>query len=83
MVWQAIRPVAMTLERSCDYGETWSVYRYYAVDCALSFMMEDTFVGFGVGPFSGTTPICTSSQSELFSFDFSDALVCECMSHLG
>lgn len=75
MVWQAIRPAAMTLERSCDNGETWSVYRYYAVDCALAFMMEDTFVGTGVGPFSGTTPICTSSQSELFSFGFSDALV--------
>lgn len=77
MVWQAVRPVAMTLERSCDNGETWFVYRYYAVDCALAFMMEDTFVATGVGPFSGTTPICTSSQSELFSFDFSDALVSE------
>lgn len=78
MVWQATRPIAMTLERSCDYGETWSVYRYYAVDCALSFMMEDTFVGVGVEPFNGTTPICTSTQTELFSFSFSDALVSEC-----
>jgi hypothetical protein len=65
----------MTLERSCDYGLTWSAYRYYAVNCPLAFMMADTPIGFGAGPVNGTSPICTSSQSELFSFDFTDALV--------
>ena len=75
LVWKSVRPIAMTLERSCDNGETWSVYRYYALNCAVAFMMDDTFVGAGVGPFSGTTPICTSTQTELFSFGFTDAVV--------
>ena len=75
LVWQSIRPVAMTLERSCDNGLTWSVYRYYALDCQLSFMMEDTYVVNLMQPFNGTTPICTSNQIELFSFDFTDAVV--------
>lgn len=74
LVWQSVRPAAMTLERSCDYGETWSVYRYYALSCPLAFMMEDTYAGEGT-QFSGITPICTSVQSELFSFGFTDALV--------
>lgn len=77
LVWQSIRPVAMTLERSCDYGQTWQVYRYYAVDCALAFMMEDVYVGVDSQPFNGTTPICTSVQTELFSFDFTHAVVSE------
>ena len=75
LVWQSVRPVAMMLERSCDEGQTWLAYRYYAVDCALFFMMEDTFVGSGTPPFSGTTPVCTSAQTELFSFGFTDAVV--------
>lgn len=72
LVWKSTRPVAMTLERSCDYGETWSVYRYYALSCSLSFMMEDTF---NVDPSLGTTPICSSREIELFSFDFTDSVV--------
>lgn len=70
LVWQSVRPYVMTLERSCDFGETWSVYRYYALDCAVAFMMEHTDVGNGVPPFNGTTPVCTNSQTELFTFDF-------------
>ena len=75
LVWQSVRPIAMTLERSCDDGETWLPYRYYALNCAASFMMNDTFVGDGIPPFNGTTPVCTSTQTELFSFGFTDAVV--------
>lgn len=77
MVWQSVRPIAMALERSCDYGQTWSVYRYYALNCQVSFMMEDTFINDNTPPFNGTAAICTSVQSELFSFDFTDGLVSE------
>ncbi len=82
LVWQSVRPYVMTLERSCDFGETWSVYRYYAADCALAFMMEHTSVGNGVQPFNGTTPICTNSQTELFSFDFGFSVV-SCTEYLN
>lgn len=75
LVWQSVRPIAMTLERSCDYGETWSVYRYYAVNCAESFMVVDTYVAEGIQPFNGTTPVCTSVQTELFSIGFTNAVV--------
>ena len=75
MVWESIRPSAMVLERSCDYGQTWSVYRYYALNCAAAFMMIDTYVGANILPFNGTTPVCTSVQTELFSFGVTDAVV--------
>ena len=75
MVWMSVRPIAMTLERSCDYGETWSVYRYYALNCPFYFNVPDTHISSATPPFTSTAPICTSVQSELFSFSFSDALV--------
>ncbi len=79
IVWISLGPLAMTLERSCDYGATWSVYRYYAIDCASSFMMMDTYVSEdpNMQPFNGTTPICTTAQSGFFisDLDFGDQLV--------
>jgi len=76
LVWMSVRPIAMTLERSCDFGATWSVYRYYSLDCDFYFNMPDTHISSATPTLSSTTPICTSVQSELFRFDFSDALVC-------
>ena len=75
LVWKSVRPIAMMLERSCDYGATWSVYRYYALDCSFYFGMPDTHINSATPTFGSTAPICTSVQSELFGFDFSDALV--------
>lgn len=75
LVWQSVHPVAMVLERSCDYGETWSVYRYYALNCQVAFMLEDTFIDDNTPPFNGTAPICTSVQTEILLFSDTDSVV--------
>ncbi len=83
MVWMSVRPVSMTLERSCDFGETWNVYRYYSLNCPFYFNMADTFISSATPTFTSTAPICTSVQSELFMFDFSDALVSSELTRAG
>lgn len=72
MVWQSVRPRSMLLERSQDFGVTWQVYRFYSSSCQDSFMLPDTFVT-DTSIFNTTSPICTSTQSQLFPFQ--DGLV--------
>ena len=37
MTFKTFRPKAMYVERSWNYGRSWSDYRYFAFDCAKSF----------------------------------------------
>lgn len=67
MVWQSLRPRAMLLERSQDFGATWQVYRYYSSSCSDSFMLPHTTV-MDSSFFNTTAPVCTSSQSQLLLF---------------
>ena len=32
-----LRPAAMYIEKSFDWGETWKIYRYFAYDCNKDF----------------------------------------------
>ena len=31
------RPAAMFIEKSFDWGKTWTIHRYFSADCALDF----------------------------------------------
>ncbi|XP_065066667.1 laminin subunit beta-1-like [Rhopilema esculentum] len=37
MTFKTFRPAGMIVEKSSDYNRTWSVYRYFAADCAKTF----------------------------------------------
>lgn len=37
ILFKTFRPKSMYIERSLDFGSTWSPYRYFAEDCAKSF----------------------------------------------
>lgn len=42
IIFQSFRPAAMLIELSHDFGRTWSVYQYFAHDCAESFPRVQT-----------------------------------------
>lgn len=36
-ILQSFRPAAMLVERSRDFGQTWKVFKYFALNCASAF----------------------------------------------
>ncbi|XP_078794464.1 laminin subunit beta-4 isoform X3 [Oryzias latipes] len=37
LTFKSVRPAAMLVERSKDFGQTWKIFRFFAEDCALHF----------------------------------------------
>ena len=37
ITFKSFRPAAMYIEKSYDWGKTWTITRYFAADCASSF----------------------------------------------
>jgi coxsackievirus/adenovirus receptor len=60
MTFRSFRPAAMFIERSSDYGKTWTIYRYFAYDCAATF--PDIPEG---PPKNHTDVICTRKYSDV------------------
>ncbi|KAK2842855.1 hypothetical protein Q5P01_013055 [Channa striata] len=42
LTFKSVRPAAMLVERSKDFGQTWNVLRYFAEDCLLHFPSVST-----------------------------------------
>ncbi|KAJ8381534.1 hypothetical protein SKAU_G00023120 [Synaphobranchus kaupii] len=59
VVFRSPRPAAMTLERSQDFGRTWTALGYFAGNCTDAFGLEE-----GVAGANGAT--CTSKYSGAF-----------------
>uniref|UniRef100_A0A3Q3DQE4 Netrin G1 n=1 Tax=Hippocampus comes TaxID=109280 RepID=A0A3Q3DQE4_HIPCM len=45
LTFESGRPEQMVLEKSLDYGRTWTPYQFYATDCLDGFTMEPKTVG--------------------------------------
>ncbi|XP_035491256.1 netrin-G1-like isoform X2 [Scophthalmus maximus] len=45
LTFESGRPEQMVLEKSLDYGRTWTPYQFYATDCLDAFTMEPKTVG--------------------------------------
>ncbi|KAG9345764.1 hypothetical protein JZ751_008908 [Albula glossodonta] len=59
VVFRSPRPAAMTLERSQDFGRTWTALRYFASNCTDAFGLDEGAIGA-----DGVT--CTSKYSGAF-----------------
>uniref|UniRef100_A0A224X9G7 Putative netrin axonal chemotropic factor n=1 Tax=Panstrongylus lignarius TaxID=156445 RepID=A0A224X9G7_9HEMI len=59
MKFRTFRPAAMLVERSFDFGKTWSTYRYFAENCPASFPNVPTSNNL-------TDVFCESTYSQVF-----------------
>ncbi|KAL4624936.1 netrin-4 isoform X1 [Arapaima gigas] len=59
VVFRSPRPAAMVLERSQDFGHTWTVLRYFASNCSKAFGLQE-----GVPGEDGA--VCTAKYSAPF-----------------
>eukprot|EP00062_Callorhinchus_milii_P022742 gi/632980837/ref/XP_007907258.1/ PREDICTED: netrin-4 isoform X1 [Callorhinchus milii] len=55
LIFKSPRPAAMVLERSQDFGESWTPYKYFATNCSHTFGLHDDMRVSGA--------ICTSRYS--------------------
>ncbi len=60
MRFKSLPPAAMTIEKSVNYGQTWTVQAYYAFDCELTFPNVGT-----VNLKDLNKPFCTNKFSGL------------------
>lgn len=69
MIFHSPRPAVMTVERSQDFGHTWSTLRLYAHNCSVQFgLVEDldcTERYSSAQPCNGGEVSCKSKQSEI------------------
>lgn len=61
IIWSSPTPSGMILERSTDYGITWSPYRYWSIDCNNEFGLPTIADPLSLSSLS-LDPICTDYQ---------------------
>ena len=64
IIWSSLRPRAMVIERSSDFGRSWIPYRFFATDCDF-FMMNATFI-LPDTVLPSTEAVCTEMSSSIF-----------------
>lgn len=73
MVFKSPRPAAMVLERSQDFGKTWTPYKYFSTNCSTTFGLDDDVIKKGAicsSRYSSHFP-CTGGEVSSFTYQIS------------